>query len=91
MYFIKSGTVSVVSLNGKDICCLFDGDYFGEISIILTERQRLFTVVAVDFCELYRLDAKDYNEIILPIPELNERFEKMAYARYVEVTTFDKM
>lgn len=91
MYFIKSGTVLVVASSGKDMCSLFDGDYFGDISIILTERQRLVTVVAVEFCELYRMDSKDFIEIIIPITELNDRFEKVAYDRYMEVKTFEKL
>lgn len=91
MYFIKSGTVAVSTSNGQAMCNLFDGEYFGEISIILTERQRSVTVVAIEFCELYRMDSRDFIEIILPITELIERFEKVAYERYMEITKFDKM
>lgn len=91
MYFIKSGTVSVVTSSGTNICNLYDGEYFGEISIILTERQRLVTVVAIEFCELYKMDSKDFIEIIIPITELNDRFEKVAYDRYMEVKTFEKI
>ena len=39
MFFIASGSVSISTANGQELCHLEDGDYFGEIAFILKNRK----------------------------------------------------
>lgn len=41
MFFIASGSVSISTANGQELCHLEDGDYFGEIAFILKNRKVL--------------------------------------------------
>lgn len=42
------------------ICHEKDGGYFGEAAIIFPDRKRLETVIALEVCELVRLDRRDF-------------------------------
>lgn len=35
MFFIASGTVCVMTTNGRELCHLEEGNYFGEVALIL--------------------------------------------------------
>jgi signal-transduction protein with cAMP-binding, CBS, and nucleotidyltransferase domain len=39
MFFIASGTVCVTTTNGKELCHLEDGDFFGEVALISKSRK----------------------------------------------------
>lgn len=60
MFFIVSGTVALITFSGKEICHEKDGGYFGEAAIIFPDRKRLETVIALEVCELVRLDRRDF-------------------------------
>lgn len=85
MFFIASGTVCVTTSNGKELCHLEDGDYFGEVALILKNSkainlcalkyctinwksfftlQRIATVTAIEFCELYILDYASFKKYV---------------------------
>ncbi|KAL2716264.1 potassium/sodium hyperpolarization-activated cyclic nucleotide-gated channel 1-like [Vespula squamosa] len=82
MYFIGSGTVAVYTTFGKEICHLEDGAYFGEIALVMEEKCRVASVVAVEICELYRLDRADFIRTILPYPILWDHIKKTATERH---------
>ncbi|KAF7405036.1 hypothetical protein HZH66_003942 [Vespula vulgaris] len=82
MYFIGSGTVAVYTMFGKEICHLEDGAYFGEIALIMEDERRVASVVAVEICELYRLDRADFARTILPYPILWDNIKKTAVERH---------
>ncbi|EEB11474.1 voltage-activated ion channel, putative [Pediculus humanus corporis] len=90
MYFICSGTVSVSTSNDVQIMLLHDGDFFGEIALISDNRRRIATVTAVTITELYRLEEFDYKKIIQSYPDVFNRLEKIAIARFKMLLTVEK-
>ncbi|EGI60569.1 Potassium/sodium hyperpolarization-activated cyclic nucleotide-gated channel 4 [Acromyrmex echinatior] len=85
MYFLASGTVAVLTPTGKEVCHLNDGAYFGEIALLVMDRRRVASVVAVEVCEVYRLDRKDFRHCIEVNSELFAEIERIATER-IETT-----
>ncbi|KAG5308122.1 HCN2 protein, partial [Acromyrmex insinuator] len=81
MYFIASGTVAIYTITGKEVCHLEDGAYFGEIALMMPNERRVASVVAVEICELYRLDRADFARTVHPYPMLWEQVKKIALER----------
>ena len=76
MYFIEHGTVSILAPEGRAMCTLHDGDFFGEMSMIFNE-PRAATVLANSYCDIYRLSKLDFIEVIQPYPEIYEAIVKV--------------
>ncbi|GLV33271.1 I[[h]] channel [Carabus blaptoides fortunei] len=89
MYFIASGTVAVYSDTGREIYHRYDGQHFGETSMIRPDILRIATMVATEPCELYRLDRKDFFNIIQPFPELLAEIEQGAIESLHDITAID--
>lgn len=89
MYFIASGTVAIYTSTGKEVCHLEDGAYFGEIALVMLDERRVASVVAVEICELYRLDRADFTRTIHPYPMLWEQIKKIAIERHERTTILD--
>ncbi|KAI5635020.1 cyclic nucleotide-binding domain-containing protein [Phthorimaea operculella] len=90
LYFIDKGTVAIYSESGQEICHLQDGDFFGEIALVLQPHFRTATVVAVTNCELFRLDKKDFESTIAVFPTVYEDIKKVAYDRLEKTTVMDE-
>ncbi|XP_056635423.1 potassium/sodium hyperpolarization-activated cyclic nucleotide-gated channel 2-like, partial [Diorhabda sublineata] len=56
MYFIASGTVAVYTHSGEEICHLQDGDYFGEISLLMKNQDRPADIYAIETSHIYKLN-----------------------------------
>ena len=73
LYIIKSGKAKVVAdLNGDDqiiLSYLSTGDYFGEMSLI-TGEPRSATVLAEEDGELWQLDKKDFDALLMKNPAI---------------------
>ncbi|XP_014475051.1 PREDICTED: potassium/sodium hyperpolarization-activated cyclic nucleotide-gated channel 2-like [Dinoponera quadriceps] len=82
MYFIATGTVAIYTSSGKEVCHLEDGAHFGEIALVMPDERRVASVVAVEICELYRLDRVDFARTIHPYPMLWERIKNIAVERH---------
>lgn len=82
MYFIATGTVAIYTSSGKEVCHLEDGAHFGEIALVMPDERRIASVVAIEICELYRLDRADFARTIHPYPMLWERIKKIAIERH---------
>lgn len=82
MYFIATGTVAIYANSGREICHLEDGAHFGEIALVMPDERRVASVVAVEVCELYRLERADFVRTIHPYPMLWERIKKIAIERH---------
>ncbi|XP_078052317.1 potassium/sodium hyperpolarization-activated cyclic nucleotide-gated channel 1 [Augochlora pura] len=82
MYFIATGTVAIYTSSGKEVCHLEDGAHFGEVALVMPNELRVASVVAVEVCELYRLNRADFARTIHPYPMLWERIKKIAIERH---------
>lgn len=81
MFFMASGTAAVYSVMGKEICHLKDGDHFGEISLLEKGRKRTATIIALETCEIYKLEQKDFRRVVQPHTDLYERMQRVANDR----------
>ncbi|KAL6254947.1 hypothetical protein P5V15_014289 [Pogonomyrmex californicus] len=64
MYIISSGTVVLITFSGKEICHLYDGDFFGERSLIYPHQHREESIIALEICELFRLYRRDFKRLL---------------------------
>ncbi len=81
MYFINKGTVEIVSKTGAQIyATLTDGDFFGEIALVLNE-PRTASVRTVTFCDLYRLDKQVFEHVLRHHPEIGAQLTSKAEKR----------
>jgi CPA1 family monovalent cation:H+ antiporter len=78
MYFIASGAVSVV-LHGQSVE-LGSGQFFGELAL-LTGQPRNADVVALGYCRLLELKAKDFQDLLSRNAALKAAIEKTAAER----------
>ncbi|KAK9878771.1 hypothetical protein WA026_023751 [Henosepilachna vigintioctopunctata] len=90
MFFIYVGVLAVYTATGKEICHLTDGDHFGEIALLLNET-RVASCVAIDFCELYRLTKKDFNEALESYPAAKLRIIELGQERLKQTAQLTKV
>ncbi|XP_043521058.1 potassium/sodium hyperpolarization-activated cyclic nucleotide-gated channel 1-like [Frieseomelitta varia] len=81
MFFLSAGTVAVLTPTGKEICHLNDGAHFGEIALLVPDQRRVASVIAIEVCEVYRLDRKNFRKCIAVHTELFAKIEKIASER----------
>ncbi len=79
MYFITRGMIEVIA-NGAVQATLKEGDFFGEISLVLSQ-PRTASIRAVSFCDLYRLDREMFNRVLSHYPDIAAQIESTAKAR----------
>ncbi len=81
MYFIAAGSVDVLAPDdATPVATLADGSFFGEIAL-LEHCPRGADVRATDFCDLYRLEKSDLDEVIALYPAFGDHIRSMAAAR----------
>jgi voltage-gated potassium channel len=86
IFFISLGSVEVNSNEGKNIHGnLGEGDYFGDISLILNEK-RTASVKALNYCEIFVLTRVDFNQIKEEYLEFGEVLKKMSSNRTDKIT-----
>jgi voltage-gated potassium channel len=84
MYFISRGEVDVHAADdGRILNTLSDGDYFGEIAVILS-RRRSATVRAKTHCDLYCLEREMLERVASQYPAVFEQIEGRAKERLHE-------
>lgn len=81
MFFITSGTVAIYTIDGQELYHLEDGDYFGEVSMLTSGKLYDTSAVAATECNIYTLERADFDQAILPYPDLVETLEKTAKER----------
>ncbi|XP_014477559.1 PREDICTED: potassium/sodium hyperpolarization-activated cyclic nucleotide-gated channel 1-like [Dinoponera quadriceps] len=90
MFFLSSGSVAILTPTGKEICHLDDGAYFGEIALLVADERRVASVVAIDICEVYRIDRKDFRQCIAIHSDLFAEIERIAIERVDKVIRAEK-
>lgn len=70
----------------RKICHEKDGGYFGEAALIYPDRRRLETAIALEVCELLRLDRRDFKRMFTVTSTFYKRLEKVAKERYELIT-----
>ncbi|XP_035723457.1 potassium/sodium hyperpolarization-activated cyclic nucleotide-gated channel 1-like [Vespa mandarinia] len=81
MFFLSTGTIAILTATGQEICRLNDGAHFGEIALLAPDQKRVASVIAVEVCEVYRLDRKDFRKCIAVYSELFSMIERIAIER----------
>ncbi|KOX79535.1 Potassium/sodium hyperpolarization-activated cyclic nucleotide-gated channel 2 [Melipona quadrifasciata] len=72
MFFIISGTVALITFNGKEICHEKDGGYFGEAALIFPDQRRLESVIALERLEnVAKQRYKQINELNFSSKDVN--------------------
>ncbi|XP_046832159.1 potassium/sodium hyperpolarization-activated cyclic nucleotide-gated channel 1-like [Vespa crabro] len=81
MFFLSAGTIAILTATGQEICRLNDGAHFGEIALLAPDQKRVASVIAVEVCEVYRLDRKDFRKCVAVYSELFSMIERIAIER----------
>ena len=58
-----------------------DGAHFGEIALLVQDQRRVASVIAIEVCEVYRLDRRDFRKCIAVHSELFSEIEQIAAER----------
>ncbi|HMP89775.1 MAG TPA: cyclic nucleotide-binding domain-containing protein [Kiritimatiellia bacterium] len=80
MFFIANGEVEVLGSEGKPVALLSDGNFFGEIAL-LERCPRGADVRAIKYCDLYKLDKSDVDDVIAQFPAFGAHIRSMADQR----------
>lgn len=79
MYFIASGRVTVQTPAGP--VSLSEGDFFGEVALIVEGERRTADVVAATTCELLVLSARDFRQLVGGNEEIARAVREIAHQR----------
>ena len=82
MYFIASGEVEIMLPERR--VRLSEGDFFGEIALLMPDTTRTATVVAVRSCELLKLEQRDFQGLLERHADLAETLSDIARRRIEE-------
>ncbi|EAA12818.4 AGAP007800-PA, partial [Anopheles gambiae str. PEST] len=66
MFFLAMGTAAVYTRDGVELGHLIDGANFGAIALFRTDAQRTVSVVALEVCEVYRLERASFQKLMRP-------------------------
>ena len=80
MYMISKGTVEVLDRDKNSIATLSDGQFFGEVAL-LHHAPRNASLRAMDYCDIYSLDRKTFEEILERYPDFASSIQAMAEQR----------
>jgi voltage-gated potassium channel len=81
MFFVSRGELDVVAKDGETLLShLRDGDYFGEIALML-KQTRTASVQAKTFCDMYRLDKDAFESVVNNYPEVAAKIGQLAIER----------
>ena len=81
MYVICRGQVEVLDASGKFLTTLGEGDFFGELSLLLS-MPRVATVRATQPCDLFVLDGVEFDRVLQDHPKFALALLEVAQQRY---------
>jgi len=90
MYLLCRGEVEVVDVKGNVLKTLKDGDFFGEIGILMST-PRTATIRAKTLCDLFVLQKSDFGRILQDHPQFAENIMKIAKERYDLAVSADEL
>ena len=90
MYLICRGEVEVLDAKGKVLKTLKDGDFFGEVGILMST-PRTATIRAKTLCDLFVLQKSDFSRILKDHPQFSENIMKIAKERYDLAISADEL
>jgi glucose-6-phosphate 1-dehydrogenase len=90
MYLICRGQVEVLDGAGRTIGTLKDGDFFGEIGLLLST-PRTATVRARTLCDLFVLSKSDFTRILRDYPHFADGVTRVARERYNATVTAEEL
>lgn len=86
IFFISRGTVEVVSGGGEvSHGTLEDGDYFGDLSLLLSERRKA-SVKALTYCDIFVLPKADFERIKRDYDEFREALKALSSERSEKIS-----
>jgi len=80
MYFVNRGSVEVIGQDGTPLAQLNAGDFFGEMALIY-QTSRAATVLAIDHCQMYRLEHKHFAAVLENYPDVAQQIRSRAAER----------
>ncbi len=81
MYFIARGQVEVLGEADKRLTTLGEGDFFGELSLLLSQ-PRNASIRTVTACDLFVLEQRDFNDVLKSFPDFAAALREAARGRY---------
>ena len=81
MYFVCRGQVEVLDRAGKLLGTLSDGEFFGEISLLLSQ-PRTASVRAATACNLFVLHKADFDRVLKDHPQFAGSLRETVKKRY---------
>jgi CRP-like cAMP-binding protein len=81
MYFICRGKADVLDGTGKRLNTLGEGDFFGEVGLLLA-KPRTASIRATEDCDLFVLDKADFNRVLKDHPQFASCLRDIAEKRY---------
>lgn len=81
MFFVSRGELVAISKDSQTVLSkLSDGDFFGEIALIL-KQPRTASVRAATYCDMYRLDRDLFERVLSHYPEVAAKIHERASER----------
>jgi len=90
LFIISRGDVEVLDDAGEVVATLGDGNFFGEISLLMSA-PRTATVRANSYCDLYMLDKSDFTRVLRDRPKVAQSLMEIATKRYNITVSPDKL
>ncbi|XP_049822242.1 uncharacterized protein LOC109594270 [Aethina tumida] len=81
-YILAYGTVCVTHHSGKEICHLEGGSHFGEVELLLGTEVYMYTVTALEVCEIYMLESTKFQSFLNKFPKTRECLKDSVRAVY---------
>jgi glucose-6-phosphate 1-dehydrogenase len=90
LYLISRGAVDVFDSSGNVTATLGEGDFFGEIGLLLAA-PRTANVRARSHCDLFVLDKSDFARVLRDRPQFVKSITEIATSRYNITVSVEKM
>eukprot|EP01064_Diplonema_japonicum_P007157 TRINITY_DN14865_c0_g1_i1.p1 TRINITY_DN14865_c0_g1~~TRINITY_DN14865_c0_g1_i1.p1 ORF type:complete len:523 (+),score=44.20 TRINITY_DN14865_c0_g1_i1:82-1650(+) len=82
MFFIQRGQVDVVSEDTKTVfASLTEGNFFGEVALVVPGAKRTASIICKNFTELFVLNKTDFENLLDSYPETRAKILEIAVER----------